>query len=394
MSFTLDFILFFVLIIIPGLIFKRFYFWGEFSKQFSTKGSVYKSAFYSIIPGILIQIIGLWLYTLTEKYTFSIENVIDVFSDITTENTEDYKPYTKGFLENDFFPFVKHELWIFALASGLGITLYLFVRNFRLDCKSKLFRFDNQWFYIFSGEINRFQKFQNAKNRFPIVDNINSNKSKRYLPPYVDLLIDSSNGERIMYSGYVVDYDLGSENSNQLDKIYLQRASRFRKIREGENLKDKEVFGSRVKIPIEGKFFMVKADQIINMNIDYEPIEKTTKEWTVKEKRYRKIHKAMGWIFIFIILYFSFINIPIIENIFPKVTDYFEGYNVFSRLFAAFILMLFLVIFMPDQINKKKPKDKIEANEDEEKFGYTWSGIKVKAITFIIVGGIYYLIYY
>lgn len=62
MSITIGFIALFISIVIPGLLFFRFYYYGEFSKQFTTKDQISKIFFFSIIPGIIIQIHSLLIY--------------------------------------------------------------------------------------------------------------------------------------------------------------------------------------------------------------------------------------------------------------------------------------------------------------------------------------------
>src|SRR5690554_7532128 len=73
MAITLDFFLLFLLFIIPGLVFKRLYFFGEFSKQFSLKDNAYTILFFSFIPGIFFQVLGYLVYWLVHDPTFRSE---------------------------------------------------------------------------------------------------------------------------------------------------------------------------------------------------------------------------------------------------------------------------------------------------------------------------------
>jgi hypothetical protein len=71
MNFTVGLLLIFLNLILPGLTFLRFYFTGEFSKQFNTRIPLIRLMFYSFFPGFLIQTIGLFVYNLIDKkFTF------------------------------------------------------------------------------------------------------------------------------------------------------------------------------------------------------------------------------------------------------------------------------------------------------------------------------------
>ena len=61
MDLAINSILVFLLLILPGLIFRRFYYVGEFSKQFNS--AAWLNSFYvSILPGIVIQILTIYVF--------------------------------------------------------------------------------------------------------------------------------------------------------------------------------------------------------------------------------------------------------------------------------------------------------------------------------------------
>src|SRR5690554_8222203 len=76
MAIALDFFLLFLLFIIPGLVCKRLYFFGEFSKQFSLKDNAYTILFFSFIPGIFFQVLGYLVYWLVHDPTFELYDLI------------------------------------------------------------------------------------------------------------------------------------------------------------------------------------------------------------------------------------------------------------------------------------------------------------------------------
>lgn len=203
MSLTIDFILLFILIVIPGFLFKRFYFYGEFSKQFSTKDSVYKSTFYSFIPGILIQVSCFAIYTTLWPSDFNNIDVLYTVKFLLAKTNQTSPNKATEFINNGFSGFWKYELSVFATAILLGAILSRLVRLFKFDLRYKFLRFRNHWFYVFSGEINSLRKFRLAKKKLGDIESLTNFFS--YYPPHVDILVNNHSGQAL-YSGYVIDY--------------------------------------------------------------------------------------------------------------------------------------------------------------------------------------------
>lgn len=97
MNFTFGFIVFFVSIIIPGILFRRFYFYGEFSKQFNTKDPVLHSIYFSIIPGIILQIFGIIIYSFYTPNELNFYNIFIVFRDLTIDKSDGFTCLTIDF---------------------------------------------------------------------------------------------------------------------------------------------------------------------------------------------------------------------------------------------------------------------------------------------------------
>src|SRR3954470_19174961 len=137
-----------LIILYLGFLFRRFYFTEEFSKEYF-KQSVTDLIFSSIVPGFLIHFVGYFLFLKgrTEIDVFTIGTLLSGTSD-PVKVTQAFKAvYEKGPAILSYFTGVS----IVGLVAGL--LAKLIVRNFKLDRKYKLFRFQNEWHYIFSGEI-------------------------------------------------------------------------------------------------------------------------------------------------------------------------------------------------------------------------------------------------
>ncbi len=85
MDITLGFLVILTLVVLPGLIFRRLYYYGEFSKQFSANHSLFNLLAISCVPGLINLLLILWGYDLfiTE---IDFGAIIDKFKQINDPN--------------------------------------------------------------------------------------------------------------------------------------------------------------------------------------------------------------------------------------------------------------------------------------------------------------------
>lgn len=235
MNLTLGFIAFFISIIIPGILFRRFFFYGEFSKQFNTKDPVLHSMFLSIVPGIVLQVIGFTFYYFILGYNGSFLDIFTILRDVTSDGTTQTTVATKYFINNHLATFFLYSIGLFLFSILSGYISSRFIRWRKWDKKFKLFRFQNQWYYIFSGEILNMKKFEEAHR---VSFNRNGKFNHDVSTTYADILVSMDEDRRELYTGYVVDYDLNSEDISKLDKIYLLDTYRYKKKTQTEDTQE------------------------------------------------------------------------------------------------------------------------------------------------------------
>lgn len=353
MNLTFGFIAFFISIIIPGILFRRYYYYGEFSKQFHTKDPVLHSIFLSIVPGVCLQLAG--FYLLSKIPYFEIENIkiFNVFKDFAYLESNKIGADTIDFLNNGLGKFILYSLIIFLASALIGNLSSRLIRAFKLDRKDKIFRFRNQWYYVFSGEVLNFQKFKLAKNlKFNSIP-----ENQKVLLTFADVLVANSEGNRELYTGYVVDYDLNHEDISKLDKIYLLDAYRYKKPN-GSAYTTSDVFSnidstnqhyefikidthtnisSRKRIGIPGDMLIVSGQNILNINLTYVPSkEKEEHHEASKQRRYKVLAYALTTItlaFILLHLFSSFIDF---KN-YTVVNTYFEKSTFWGKLFTIIL---------------------------------------------------------
>lgn len=370
MNLTFGFIAFFISIIIPGILFRRYYYYGEFSKQFNTKDPVLHSIFLSIVPGVCLQLVG--FYLLSKFQYFEIENlkVFNVFKDFAYLESKKVGNDTEDFLNYGLGKFISYSLIIFISSAVIGNLSSRILRAFKLDHKYKIFRFKNQWYYIFSGEVLSFQKFEKAKglhfNSLP--------GNQKILTTYADILIANPQGNRELYTGFVVDYDLNQEDISQLDKIYLLDAYRYKKPnRSGYNdsgifqntsstndsyefskIDDEDTYSSRKRINIPGDLLVVSGKNILNINLTYIPSKK------IEEQREAKKQVRFKWlaysltvitlIFIFIHFFSGFIDFG--KN--SILNSYFNKSTFWGKFFAIVYINQVIALIFPVKNKKEK----------------------------------------
>lgn len=292
-----------LILIIPGVIFKRFYFQGAFSKQFWA-GPVGDRFYTSIFWGIIIQYITY----------FS-------FSKATGVDYNKFREYLQApfiQLNNDELPTLSDPLLMYPLyyfllslffAAVGGYGFFHIVRGTKLDIKSPIFRFSNKWNYYFSGEILYSNEFKSS----------NSPK-KRITSTTVDVLVNYGEGKNTLFSGTFSQYDLHS--NGDLETLYLTEIGRYKYI-EGEV--------KPILRPIPGDCFVIPYKNVLNMNIQYLVDRSVVIELKWIEKKW------VGKLFSFILL-FTFLAILII----PWMTEV-DIIRKFMGMILAFASYLFLI---------------------------------------------------
>ena len=243
MSITLSFALLVTFIFLPGLAFRRSYFQGEQSKQFSAGLNLVQLLTQSVLPGSIILLLAMFFY----EGFFSVINLDEIIDKCKEFNDPQFKySKTSGTEFTDFFvknlaPFV-FSVSVFAVV--LGFLSQRAVHVWRLDQKFKLLRYKNLWFYLFRGTLTEGKSAEFLRRKNAI-----------FVYTLADILVDTETGPKL-YSGIIVDYNLMPQDCTKLASIVLDDASRYDSISK-----------TRKKIP--GDLFFLDCSRMININLDY-----------------------------------------------------------------------------------------------------------------------------
>lgn len=359
MDFTWGFISLFVLFIIPGLLFRRFYFFGEFSKQFGYTLPILKTFGYSLIPGIII-VIGVFPIYEVSVESIDLGRLIDLYKDLSDPDFKfsdhDGTPI-KEVLYQTVLPFVGF-IYIISAIIGMvsGQTVYLL----GLDKGIKFLRFNNHWHYLF------YCRNKKAKNQ-----GINNSKKTKFLFSQIDIKVKTETGNKL-YTGFLVDYELDPNNGSELSNVVLRNACRYIDSyeKQGEQKSKK-----RIPIIIPGDLFVIDCQHTLDLNITYVYGEKQD---FLNSKGPDNLMGIIGLLFILIIPLFIF-ELSWID------LKFYEGYfdcNWVSRILYYLSVVMLISSFIPFKL-KENSKTYVKI---------TWKEFFVNIIAVFILYGLARLI--
>ncbi|GAB4233838.1 MAG: hypothetical protein Tsb0034_07250 [Ekhidna sp.] len=260
------------------------YYTGEFSKEYF-RSSGFEIFLLGIVPSLLIHFIGINILSFIvplEFWIIKIPNVRPDFEIIGTlmlgEGSHKYFKYSFSNVNENINNIAYYNITLVLFGGFLGFAFKLFVRRLRLDRKLKILRFRNEWFYLVSGEFLDFPKIKRLK--------VYDKKGKKLNGVWVDALVKiegEEKGSSILYSGILADYQLSKDGG--LENLYLIKTYR-------RYLSDDSKLGGTKKIPREEKiinnpayyypmpehFFVIKYQEVINLNIFYSLVKKDNKK--------------------------------------------------------------------------------------------------------------------
>jgi len=274
-SLALNTLFLFLFIVFPGIIFRRLYFVGEFSKQFNTSSWINNISI-SLIPGLIIQILTFILYS---KVIGEVEKEdIKKFYNSLSQNSLPDVIFDISSLGN-----ILLYLGILFIISGLiAQLLYIIVRGLKLDKKYTIFRFNNHWHYYLKGEAIEFPDF---KELFP---------NSKALLTEADVLVRLGETESRLYKGFLRQHTIDPKTGD-LSEIYLTDVRRYKRIKK----KHSDDYSTEIKA-VPGHIMVIPYKSIINLNLVF--ITKTSYNW-------KSFFLRLVYFLVFLFFEIDFLNI-------------------------------------------------------------------------------------
>jgi len=240
-------------LLFPGISFRMSYLNGPYSKR-NISSSFVDELFFSLIPAFIFQMLG---YIVIE-YVFCIDvDIQQVYKLITGPSSSYSDELNYVLLEESLIRFFMYTLCLVVLAVLAGKFARWIVRETGLDIRFHSLRFNNDWYYLFSGRILDFPGIEGDSKDIDLIQ--------------VDVLSESSEGTYI-YSGILHGFYLQKDG---IDRIYLKDVYRrklsedmpYTEILSGEAWLEKEFDRRYYRMP--GDLFVIPYSQIRNLNVTY-----------------------------------------------------------------------------------------------------------------------------
>lgn len=319
-----DTIIYILIFVFPGLLFRKSVFIKEHSKQFHQGNLLERSLFMIFLSLIMIFITVLFVFALKKVFeiklidSFSINNLYLIVDTIVNDNipkTTD-KDFTQKIeiFRKVFFDLVTIMSLVYIISIVLGYLVYLSLNSNWFN-KLGIVRVNNYWESIIKGSY-KFAKDNGTK----------------YIRTDADILFNDGE-KKIIYSGEIQDYFLSSKEY-QLETIILKNP----KIKENGFYKE-----------IPGHNFCIDKQNILNINLSYIYIKIDNSS---KHKIIDSIFSVLYIILIagsLIITYKEYDNIHfnyLFERIFFGITTFIVSSIILNILQQLFKRQLSLKVFI------------------------------------------------
>lgn len=268
MNIALGALILFILLF-PGIILRISYLNGPYSKR-NIQSSLVDELVASIIPALFIQSGGFLFCEYFLTYNISLEPVYQL---IIGSNVKDYRP-DFAFIEGSIVYFVSYNVSLLIFSLLLGKFARWVVKKLMLDVRFPSLRYNNEWYYLFSGRIMDFDNHPGS-----------SEGIAEY--PFINVVIETKEASYI-YRGFLQHYILSKDG---LDRIYMSSVYRRKmsedKPEEEHQTSDLEQDSRYYFIP--GEFFVIPGNQIKTLNVEYFRIVK--EDETPEKKRWFSLPK-------------------------------------------------------------------------------------------------------
>jgi hypothetical protein len=233
-------------LLLPGISFNKGFYSGKFSRSYLTSdffglfiGTVFPSLILYLLASGLIYFLG---------YTYDLTTLLGIISSNEALVERSIIQINQYFAEITWFQFL-----INLSSFVLGRLTRICILRFSLDTKYEILRFENIWHYLISA-------------RFLDTNDILTKDSPEDVDlTFVDALVNY-NGVSYIYTGVLVDYQLGKDGT--LDLIVITKAQR-KEISRRNSISYKD---------IPGNYLVLKYSDLLNLNFTFIQLDVTLDE--------------------------------------------------------------------------------------------------------------------
>lgn len=232
-----------LLLLLPGISFRKGYFSQEFSNQYTIK-DFFQLFINTLFPSLIFYLLILPIIFLF-GYFYDFKVLLGLLS-----SEESLITYSINKIDYFKVEIISFQIIINIIAFYIGCTLRGLIVSKSYDAKFKFFRYKNIWHYLLSAKFIFFERSQIE---------LNNNKVEDVDVTFVDALLTIGD-QSFIYTGILVDYELSSDGS--LDLLYLKEAQRKEIKSNSKSTKSKYK-------DINGNIIILKYENIVNLNLSF-----------------------------------------------------------------------------------------------------------------------------
>ncbi len=310
---ALNTIVYLMIFLFPGIIFRKFLFIREYSKEFD-KGNLFERFIWTILTSIGILIVTFSIFLILKNIlnldlltSISYKTIWNTFNDLSNNklpNPNEKLPLKDRDVYKHFF-FLMVSIYI--LSAILGMISYWITRTTFVKSIGIL-KYLNYWQDLVKGTFIS-----------------NNDDTLTYAYTTADVLTEQNDTTKL-YSGRVINYYLDIQ-TNQLQTIVLSDTKRYKRLNDGSyEIKN-----------IPGHNFIIEKERILNINFTY----------IYESKDENKVYK---WIYRIVNIIFTLLFIGVISTMF------FSNIYIYTSTFlrkSAFVICGVLLILLLNNIVKK-----------------------------------------
>ncbi len=280
---ALNTIVYLMIFIFPGILFRKFLFIREYSKEFD-KGNLFERFIWILFTSIaMLASVSVLFYILINVFDYkllsyiSYSTVRDTFIELSDNKLPD--PNKKGFdIKKVYFDFALLMFTVYFFSIIFGTVAY-FITKSKFIKGTGLLKYLNYYEDIVKGS-----------------SEIRPEDTLTYGYTIADVLVDTGECSKL-YSGRVKNYYLASD-SNQFQTIVLCEVIRYKK--DGDRT---------ITVEIPGHNFLIEKDRILNINFTYVYESKSTNISYKRQNAFINFISTIAFFLVISLLFVSGINI-------------------------------------------------------------------------------------
>lgn len=235
-----------LIILLPGISFRKGYFSEEFSNQYTIR-DFFQLFINTLFPSFIAYFIFLPVVFFPFGYYYDLGTLLGILS-----SNDELVESSIEKIEQFSLQILIFQILINSFSFLTGYFLRNFVLHHSFDARNKFFRYKNIWHYLLSAKFMLFERSQ-----IELQENSINDVDVTYLDALI-VLGDYS----FIYTGILVDYELSEDGS--LDLLYIKDAQRklIEHSPSDTNYKD-----------INGHIIILKYKDVVNLNLSFIQIE-------------------------------------------------------------------------------------------------------------------------